>query len=60
MAKGGPVIGKGTAITTKTDTVRIDLMVNIRQIGAASGTIYVSVTKKTFLESDRTLARRYF
>ncbi|MBW9151950.1 hypothetical protein [Clostridium estertheticum] len=60
MAKGGPAIGKGTAITTKTDTVRVDLMVGITQTKAGSGDIYVSVTKKTFLESDRIVATRYF
>ncbi|MBU3186016.1 hypothetical protein [Clostridium estertheticum] len=60
MAKGGPAIGKGTAITTKTDTVRVDLMVDITQTKAGIGDIYVSVTRKKFLESDRTLATRYF
>ncbi|MPQ32540.1 hypothetical protein E4V42_13985 [Clostridium estertheticum] len=60
MAKGGPAIGKGTVITTKTDTVRVDLFVNITQTKAVSGDIYVSVTRKKLLESDRTLAKRYF
>ncbi|MBU3176417.1 hypothetical protein KPL47_08530 [Clostridium estertheticum] len=56
MAKGGPTIGKGIAITTKADTVRVDLIVSITQTKAASRDIYVSVTRKKFLESDRTLA----
>ncbi|MBU3159049.1 hypothetical protein KPL37_04660 [Clostridium frigoris] len=60
ISKGGPAIGKGTVITTKTDTVRVDLFVNITQIGEATGSIYVSVTKKKLLESDRILATRYF
>ncbi|MBX4269215.1 hypothetical protein [Clostridium estertheticum] len=60
MAKGGPAIGKGTAITTKTDTVRVDLMLGITQTKAGIGDIYVSVTRKKFLESDRTLAKKYF
>ncbi|MBW9170649.1 hypothetical protein K2F43_05450 [Clostridium estertheticum] len=56
MAKGGPIIGKGIAITTKADIVRVDLIVSITQTKAASRDIYVSVTRKKFLESDRTLA----
>ncbi|NNU76053.1 hypothetical protein [Clostridium estertheticum] len=60
MAKGGPAIGKGTAITTKTGTARVDLMVNIIQTKAASRDIYVSVTREKFLESDRIIATRYF
>ncbi|MCB2308790.1 hypothetical protein LGL08_19820 [Clostridium estertheticum] len=60
IAKGGPAIGKGTVITTKTDTVRVDLFVNITQTKAGIGDIYVSVTRKKLLESDRTLAKRYF
>ncbi|MCB2340771.1 hypothetical protein [Clostridium estertheticum] len=58
MAKGGPTIGKGIAITTKADTVRVDLIVSITQTKAASRDIYVSVTRKKFLESDRTLAKK--
>ncbi|MBU3214272.1 hypothetical protein LL033_19165 [Clostridium estertheticum] len=54
--KGGVLIGTGTAIKAKTTTVRVDLIVSITQTKAASRDIYVSVTRKKFLESDRTLA----
>ncbi|MBU3155079.1 hypothetical protein [Clostridium estertheticum] len=56
MAKGGVLIGTGTAIKAKTTTVRVDLIVSITQTKAASRDIYVSVTRKKFLESDRILA----
>ncbi|MFT5875492.1 MAG: hypothetical protein ACI8WT_004485 [Clostridium sp.] len=53
LAKGGAVIGSATA------TVSGDLIVSISQIGATAGNIYVSVKRKAFLESDRTVAIKY-
>ncbi|MBU3186015.1 hypothetical protein [Clostridium estertheticum] len=52
-AIGGDLIG--------TETVKIegDLTVKIDQIGEKAGNVYVSVTSKTLLESDRTSAVRY-
>ena len=44
----------GTAIGTVTATVAGTVTVTIPQLGTTSGNIYVSVTSKTLLESDRT------
>ena len=44
----------GTAIGTTTATVAGSVTVTIAQLGAAAGNIYVSVTSKSLLESDRT------
>ncbi|MBU3186014.1 hypothetical protein [Clostridium estertheticum] len=52
-AIGGELFGTATA------TVAGDLTASITQLGRAAGNVYISITRKTLLESTRTSAVGY-